>query len=247
LKRSDERPSGPKKPLAGSAAQRLEAIVEGAEQAAEKVIDEAEEQARAYVAEAEADADRAVGERLAAVGELADALLAQADAIRRQAELLGESLREAGGSLREAEPAPDAEEGEAEQPQPGIGERRTGASPGAPWRLGPAPETRSGPAPEPAVAPVEEPAGPAGSPGPAPRAPHLTPVDSARPVDPGSAEGRRGVAVDPAGGTPAGARLLATQMAVSGASREEIAARLRSGFQIDDTDGILDAILGPES
>jgi vacuolar-type H+-ATPase subunit H len=46
--------------------------------------------------------------------------------------------------------------------------------------------------------------------------------------------------------TPAGARLLATQMAVSGNSREEIEARLRSGFEIDDTASILDAILGPE-
>ena len=44
----------------------------------------------------------------------------------------------------------------------------------------------------------------------------------------------------------AGARLLATQMAVSGSSREEIASRLRIGFEIDDTDAILDAILGPE-
>lgn len=46
--------------------------------------------------------------------------------------------------------------------------------------------------------------------------------------------------------SPAGARLLATQMAVSGSSREEIASRLRNGFEIEDTDPILDAILGPE-
>jgi ABC-type transporter Mla subunit MlaD len=46
--------------------------------------------------------------------------------------------------------------------------------------------------------------------------------------------------------TPAGARLLATQMAVSGSSREEIEARLRNGFEIDDPGSILDAILGPE-
>jgi vacuolar-type H+-ATPase subunit H len=45
---------------------------------------------------------------------------------------------------------------------------------------------------------------------------------------------------------PAGARLLATQMAVSGNSREEIALRLRNGFEIEDTTAILDAILGPE-
>ena len=44
----------------------------------------------------------------------------------------------------------------------------------------------------------------------------------------------------------AGARLLATQMAISGSSREEIAHRLRSGFAIEDTDAILDAILGSE-
>jgi hypothetical protein len=45
---------------------------------------------------------------------------------------------------------------------------------------------------------------------------------------------------------PAGARLLATQMAVSGSSREEIELRLRNGFEIEDTRAILDAILGPE-
>ncbi|HYG96939.1 MAG TPA: hypothetical protein VD741_07500 [Solirubrobacterales bacterium] len=44
----------------------------------------------------------------------------------------------------------------------------------------------------------------------------------------------------------AGARLLATQMAVEGSSREEIERRLRSGFEIEDTEAILDAILGQE-
>lgn len=44
----------------------------------------------------------------------------------------------------------------------------------------------------------------------------------------------------------AGARLLATQMAVSGSSREEIELRLRNRFEIEDADAILDAILGPE-
>jgi len=44
----------------------------------------------------------------------------------------------------------------------------------------------------------------------------------------------------------AGARLFATQMAVSGSSREEIEARLHSGFEIEDASEILDAILGPE-
>lgn len=48
-------------------------------------------------------------------------------------------------------------------------------------------------------------------------------------------------------GSPAGARLLATQMAVSGSSRAEIEERLRNGFAIKDTGAILDAILGPEN
>lgn len=44
----------------------------------------------------------------------------------------------------------------------------------------------------------------------------------------------------------AGARLLATQMAVSGSSREEIEQKLRNGFEIEDADAIIDAILGPK-
>jgi hypothetical protein len=44
----------------------------------------------------------------------------------------------------------------------------------------------------------------------------------------------------------AGARLLATQMAVSGASRAEIENRLRNGAGIDDPTPLLDAILGPK-
>jgi hypothetical protein len=42
------------------------------------------------------------------------------------------------------------------------------------------------------------------------------------------------------------ARLLATQLAVSGAGRREIEARLSRDFDIDNTSEILDAILGPE-
>jgi hypothetical protein len=57
---------------------------------------------------------------------------------------------------------------------------------------------------------------------------------------------RRGAPASGDSGTPAGARLLATQMAVSGNSREEIEERLRNEFEIEDTVSILDAILGPE-
>lgn len=76
------------------------------------------------------------------------------------------------------------------------------------------------------------------------RSSHLTAVaavadpDAAAPVEPQRGTEERG--------TAAGARLLATQMAVSGNSREEIEARLRNGFDIEDAASILDAILGPE-
>jgi len=67
-------------------------------------------------------------------------------------------------------------------------------------------------------------------------APHLRPVEHAGKEE--ERQQRRSSA--------AGARILATQMAVSGSSREEIEQRLRSGFDIEDTSEILDAILGPE-
>ena len=83
-----------------------------------------------------------------------------------------------------------------------------------------------------------------GHPGEAPaRASHLTAVAEVEEpvVDPTRLQSDNGEAA-----TPAGARLLATQMAVSGNRRAEIDARLRHGFEIEDTASILDAILGPE-
>lgn len=70
----------------------------------------------------------------------------------------------------------------------------------------------------------------------APREPHLRPVESE--PQPQAPAGPRS--------SSAGARLLATQMAVSGSSREEIAARLDKSFADEDTEEILDAILGPK-
>ncbi len=81
----------------------------------------------------------------------------------------------------------------------------------------------------------------------------LDPPSSAAPTPPERSERRlqpveeiRPEAAPPRRSGSAGARLLATQMAVSGSSRAEIEARLRSGFEIEDTGEILDAILGPK-
>jgi len=83
--------------------------------------------------------------------------------------------------------------------------------------------------PGPAAAPVEH--------QPEHEAPRLRAVD---------ADAAPAVEAEVGRANAAGARLLATQMAVSGNSREEIAERLRNGFEIEDTDAVLDAILGPE-
>lgn len=87
---------------------------------------------------------------------------------------------------------------------------------------------------EPARPPIEEPEEPEET--EVPTAPRLRAVvfEEAPATEPGKRS------------DAAGARLLATQMAISGSSREEIAHRLRSGFEIEDSDAILDAILGPE-
>jgi vacuolar-type H+-ATPase subunit H len=76
----------------------------------------------------------------------------------------------------------------------------------------------------------------------------VTVVEGDAPESPEPTEPVAAAALAPGAPTrnPAGARLLATQMAVSGSSREEIDRRLRNGFEIEDTAPILDAILGPE-
>jgi vacuolar-type H+-ATPase subunit H len=210
-----------------STAARLAEIVAAAERAAKQVIDEAEAEARTRLADAHEEADRIVAERLAGLADLTDEIGAQAEALRRQAEtleaLLAQARAEMGGSEEFGGPATT-----------GRLEAEPYREPGGRKPLGPALKVVGG-------SPPEEPAPP-------------RPADTARDAVPDSGaepEPRARRADDPApptaaGGTPAGARLLATQMAVSGSSREEIEARLRNGFAIDDTRAILDAILGPE-
>jgi hypothetical protein len=85
-----------------------------------------------------------------------------------------------------------------------------------------------------------DPPGSGGSTGPGERqAVHLKPVEAV------GDEAEDGELLAPRRSGSAGARLLATQMAVSGATRKEIEARLQNGFDIEDTSEILDAILGP--
>jgi vacuolar-type H+-ATPase subunit H len=206
-----------------STAARLAEIVGAAEKAAKQVIDEAEEEARSRLVDAHEEADRIVAERLAGLAELTDEIAAQAEALRRHSETLQRALAEAKAELGGAESLGGSAL---------MGRRAFDRDPV------PAPESEPD---------TRKPVGPAltvvgGVAGEKAKADADAPVEAsangaARPVAAGEPEE---VA------TPAGARLLATQMAVSGSSRAEIEARLRNGFAITDPRAILDAILGPE-
>jgi vacuolar-type H+-ATPase subunit H len=218
-----------------STAARLAEIVAAAERAAKQVIDEAEEEARTRLSDADEEADRIVAARLAGLADLTDEIGAQAEALVRQAEALQQALARAkaemgGGEAlggpatmgrREAEPAARKPSSPSLTVIAGVPEE---PARGARMPKG-VPDWESAAANQPEAT---EPGSvvPEGTLGP----------DADEPTPPESISG-----------TPAGARLLATQMAVSGSSREEIESRLRSGFAIADTRSILDAILGPEN
>jgi vacuolar-type H+-ATPase subunit H len=222
-----------------STAARLAEIVTAAEKAAKQVIDEAEAEARARLIDAHEEADRIVNERLAGLGELTDEISAQAEALRRQSETLQRALAEAKAELGGAESQGGSE---------AIGRRASDPDADPDFEA----DTRkpAGPAltvvgsfgremPEAEGPGVEE----------KPEAEEKSEVEEEAAVE-ANANGVRpraaAVEVEEVA-SPAGARLLATQMAVSGSSRAEIEARLRNGFAINDTRAILDAILGPEN
>jgi hypothetical protein len=201
------------------------------------VIDEAEAEARERLSDAHEEADRIVAERLAALGELIDEIGAQAEALKRGAEALQAALVQArleagapeafGGSTttRRSERAPEPDAWRPPMPSLTV----VGA-------LDPKPTPEPEREPDPVAASEAEPDAAA-----EPEADRASEPDA----EPAATENFD--SEPPLGiGTPAGARLLATQMAVSGSSRDEIEARLRTGFAIADTRPILDAILGPE-
>jgi vacuolar-type H+-ATPase subunit H len=213
-------PTGKRRQIEDATAARLAEIVAGAERAAKQVIDEAEAEARNRLSDAEAEADQIVADRLATLGALTDEIDAQAEALKRSADDLQQAIAEARAQLGGTEALGGSRAmGRDEVVEPAA---RRPDSPSL---------TVVGGTP---VEPDQ----------PAPALIHEARAAEAAEV---GAEGFPGdPVVEPFAGTPAGARLLATQMAVSGSSRAEIEARLRNGFKIDDTRSILDAILGPE-
>jgi hypothetical protein len=106
-------------------------------------------------------------------------------------------------------------------------------------------ETTPEPEPEieevkPRAAPEPPPVKPASTPPPGSAPPASAPSQPSAPAPPEPSP-----SAAPGGLPTDGARLLAAQMAVAGSSREEIEARLRKEFDIEDAGPILDGILGP--
>lgn len=199
---------------------RLRRIVDVAERAASEIIDDAEAQTRNYLEESQARTDRIAAQVEAKMSSLTDDLISRAEAVKRQSDELFEALDDARREVEEAL-------------RPGSGAMRGGE-------------------PMPAASRPEE---------------HSTADSKAPPVErsspPASASGsstRQGSIVEEASPAPAlperesaesqpseGARLLATQMAVAGSSREQIESRLQSEFDIRNTGSMLDEILGSGS
>jgi vacuolar-type H+-ATPase subunit H len=226
-------------------AARLAEIVAAAEQAAKQVIDEAEEEARTRIADAHEEAERIVAARLAGLGDLTDEINAQAEALVSQAEALQQALARAKAEMGGAEaPGGSAPMGRPE-PEP---EARKPISPsltvvGGVHEEPPSPAEEDRFAGE--LAEDDGPAAPVSNPSQKDRRLRDSAQLGDAPAPAPSQDFDEEISLD--SGSPAGARLLATQMAVSGSSRAEIEARLRNGFKIADTGAILDAILGPEN
>jgi vacuolar-type H+-ATPase subunit H len=214
-----------------STAARLAEIVAAAERAAKQVIDEAEAEARTRIADAHEEAERIVTARLAGLADLTEEINAQAEALRRQAEALQQALARARAEMGGAEaPGSSATTGRRREPEPE-----------APRPAGPSLTVVGGVHEEPAL---DNGVGPELPPSQGDRRLRET-THAETPAPAPSQDFPDEISLE--SGSPAGARLLATQMAVSGSSRAEIEARLRNGFKIADTGAILDAILGPEN
>jgi cell division septum initiation protein DivIVA len=208
--------------------ERIQVIIDAAEKAAAGIIEDAEAQARRYLDESRQRADQMAAERARAISDLTDSLISQAETVKRQSDDLISALDDAKGEIASRV-----------EPQIEIALATLRAT-DLPEQQEPQLQAVESPPAEPEAPTVAEAAAP-------PRLQSAPPVEQAEPPhpapEPGAASADRKAAVQ--GPIPASAKLLATQMAVAGSSRDEIEKRLRSEYGIEDAASMLDAILGP--
>jgi hypothetical protein len=207
-------------------AERVNAVIAAAEAAAEGIKEDAEAEARTYLADSRQRAEELMDERARMIVDLTDSLIAQATSVKREFDSLMNAIEEGRGRLRELTPGardaarPPRVTGEAAAPPP-----RPPAAPPAPLHR----EPEAAPAAPGPSRPAEPDPSRSAEPDPSRPPEKVPPTPGSDPAEGGVRETDR-------------ARLVAMQMAVSGAGRAEIADRLRREFGLTDPDPILDEL-----
>ena len=243
---------------AGPIGSRVESVLEAAERAAAGIRQDAEEWARRYLEESRRKADDLASDRVQELSSLTETLMNRARAVAQQSDALLAALDDAGRRLvNTARPGGNASSPDpyAQQEAYGQGDAYGQQPPPPPPSYAPPqppqPHAAPGPPPPPPTIPPQDPGyqgGPAPAPPQAVPPPPPAPVaqPQAAPSPPPPAPAPVPQAAPPGqgfdSGVSEGARLLATQMAVAGSTRDEIAWRLREEFGINDATAILDEI-----
>ncbi len=232
--------STPFDPLGPELDARLREIVHAAAEEAEAARRDVEGRRRAAVAETEryvesarrrVDADAAErGRRLERLGIEIDTL---SRALQRPLDELARAVRDAAAELG----APPAT-----TPEPPWSEGAPAPAPAGPPTEAPTLE-RSPPQPAPVAAPEPSPTPEGGGDG-AP--PEPTPEPPAPPAPPATPPAPPTATPAPTAG-PGAARLLAIEMAVDGATRAEVADRLRERFGLETPAELLDGVFGADT
>jgi hypothetical protein len=210
--------------VAASAAERLRTIVEAAERSAAELEAAAREEAERVRTGAERQAE----EQIARVREAGERLTQRANAIERELDQLAEGLRASIASLAESVRGSAATLGaELEELQAELARARHGDAPVDTSAPAPAEAVGAGRAPP---APIEE--------ATAEQAAVRLTEPPAEPAGESPAE----PAGEPAAADSEGARVIALNMALRGAPREETARYLSENFELDDPDALLDEV-----
>jgi DivIVA domain-containing protein len=228
--------------LAEGASTRVQAIIEAAETSAQQLREDAGREATAHVERVAAAARGLLAEIERARAEL-DALLGT---MRQNAASLGTSLDELAGEVATIRgPAAEDEPGAAADPAPAIAaaderaaERSVSDEPAAEPAPSDARAAERGLADEPAVEPAlsHEPAAERGLSDEPPVEPALSHEPAAEPAP--STPTANGARSD----DEAGARLVALNMALEGAPRDETLRYLADHYELPDLDALLDDV-----
>jgi hypothetical protein len=218
--------------VSASVSDRIQSVIDAAERAAAEILNDAKREAKRQIEDSNRRAEQMAKDRIRSIYELTDGLVDRARNVKDQSDTLLGALDSAIRDIRETDPEALRD---VERTRVGRGDRERrraerGPSRGRRWRE-PEYEDEREPEPEPEPEPEEE------YEPPAPRRRRRS-RRRARPV----AEPRD--EVDDS--SLEEARLEATRMAVSGASRRQIRKRLRHDYDLEDPDELVDEILGED-